>query len=119
MLTFDVDRQEPAATGVAGQVTGGIELVCSRCLESFTLPVASDFDLRYVPRAGSAGGEEQEVGEDDLTTAFYEEDQIDLGQLDSRAVPPGAADEAAVLGGLQGALPALRPESEYGHMPVQ
>ena len=51
---------------------------CSRCLEPFTLPVATDFDLRYLPRVDNTGDGEQEVEEDDLSTAFYDNDQIDL-----------------------------------------
>ena len=81
MLTFDVDRQEPGRYRVAGHVTGEIEMTCGRCLEAFTLPVAGEFDLRYVPRAENAGEDERELGEDDLTTAFYDEDRIDIGQL--------------------------------------
>ena len=80
-LSFDVDRQEPGRYRVAGQLTGELELTCSRCLEPFTLPVAADFDLRYVPRAENAGEGEQEVEEDDLSTSFYDDDQIDLSQL--------------------------------------
>ena len=64
-----------------GRLTGELELTCSRCLEPFMLPVATDFDLRYVPRVENAGEGEQEVEEDDLATAFYADDQIDLGQL--------------------------------------
>jgi DUF177 domain-containing protein len=81
MLTFDVDRQEPGRYRMVGRVNGEIELSCSRCLEPFTMPVAGSFDLRYIPRAENAGEGEREVGEDDLTTAFYDDDQIDLGQL--------------------------------------
>jgi uncharacterized protein len=81
MLTFDVDRQEPGRYKVAGHVNGELELTCSRCLEPFTLPVTSDFDLRYVPRTENVGEGEQEVREDDLTTAFYDDDQIDLREL--------------------------------------
>ena len=80
-LTFDVDRQETGRYRVAGHLTGEIELLCSRCLERFTLPVRADFDLRYVPRTENVGEGEQEVEEDDLTTAFYADDQIDLGEL--------------------------------------
>ena len=58
-----------------------LELTCSRCLEPFTLPVATDFDLRYVPRTENVGEGEKEVEEDDLATAFYSNDQIDLGHL--------------------------------------
>ena len=80
-LSFDVDRQEPGRYRVAGHLTGEIELDCSRCLEPFTLPMATDFDLRYVPRTENVGEGEREVEEDDLATAFYDEDQIDLGHL--------------------------------------
>jgi uncharacterized protein len=80
-LSFDIDRQETGRFRVVGHLTGELELTCSRCLEAFTLPVATDFDLRYVPRTENVGEGEQEVDEDDLTTSFYAHDQIDLGQL--------------------------------------
>ncbi len=80
-LSFDVDRQEPGRFRVAGQVTGEIELACSRCLEPFRMPIASDFDLRYVPRTENIGEGEREVEEDDLATAFYDAEQIDLSHL--------------------------------------
>jgi uncharacterized protein len=80
-LTFDVDRQEPGRYRVTGRVSGELAMACVRCLEPFTMPVAGSFDLRYVPRAENAGEGEREVGEDDLTTAFYDEDQIDLTEL--------------------------------------
>jgi uncharacterized protein len=50
-------------------------------VEPFTLPVAAEFDLRYQPHTANVGEGEREVEEDDLTTAFYENDQIDLGLL--------------------------------------
>jgi len=81
LLSFDIDRQETGRFRVAGHLTSELELTCSRCLEMFTLPVATDFDLRYVPRTENIGEGEKEVEEDDLTTAFYSDDQIDLGHL--------------------------------------
>ena len=80
-LSFDVDLQETGRYRVAGDLTGEIELTCSRCLETFALPVATEFDLRYVPRIENVGEGEKEVEEDDLATAFYSDDQIDLGHL--------------------------------------
>ena len=69
------------AFGVAGRVTARLELVCSRCLEPFEVPVDAAFDLRYVPQAENAGEGEQEIGEDDLATAFYREGMLDLIDL--------------------------------------
>jgi uncharacterized protein len=80
-LSFDIDRQEVGRYRLNGHVTGELELTCSRCLEPFTLPVTTDFDLRYVPQTENLGEGEREVEEDDLTTAFYADEQIDLGQL--------------------------------------
>jgi uncharacterized protein len=80
-LSFDIDGQETGRYRLSGRLTAELELTCSRCLESFTTPVATDFDLSYVPRAENAGEGELEVEEDDLSTAFYADDQIDLGQL--------------------------------------
>ena len=80
-LSFDVEGQDTGRYRVAGHLKGEIELSCSRCLEPFTMPVAADFDLRYVPRLENAGEGEKEVEEDDLATAFYADDEIDLGQL--------------------------------------
>ena len=59
-----------------------LELPCSRCLEPFTVPV--DAGVRPAVSAAhrrTAAEGEREIEEDDLTTAFYENDEIDLGQL--------------------------------------
>jgi len=79
-LAFDIlkDKRHFQLTGT---VTTMLELPCSRCLEPFTMPVDQTFDLRYQPHAQNTGEGEREIEEDDLTTAFYENDEIDLGQL--------------------------------------
>jgi uncharacterized protein len=81
-LAFDIfkDKQQ---FRLAGQVDTTLELPCSRCLELFAWPVHGTFDLRYQPHTAGADvkGDEQEIQEDDLTTAFYENDEIDLGLL--------------------------------------
>ncbi len=89
-LVLDVHRNRDAYR-VTGRVETRLRLECGRCLEPFEIPVASDFELRYVPAAGTAApghghagrGEdlEIEVAEDDLTTAFYQNDTLDLGEL--------------------------------------
>ena len=43
--------------------------------------VSTSFDLRYQPHSTNTGEGELEVEEDDLTTAFYRNDEIDLEQL--------------------------------------
>ncbi len=85
-LEMDVHK-DGEAYQVTGRVTTRLQLECGRCLEPFEIPVDSPFELRYVPlpmAVGEPGHQEdaeREVAEDDLTTAFYREDSIDLGEL--------------------------------------
>jgi len=89
-LAFDIFHPGAGAPGaskgkqqfrIVGDVKTTLELPCSRCLEPFRQPVDAHFDLRYQPHAANTGEDEREIEEDDLTTAFYENAEIDLGQL--------------------------------------
>lgn len=79
-LEFDIYKDKNTYR-LVGRVQTTLELPCSRCLEPFTTAVDAAFDLRYQPRSEATTGSEQEVQEDDFSAAFYENDQIDLGQL--------------------------------------
>jgi DUF177 domain-containing protein len=80
-LEMDVHK-DGEAYRVTGRVTTRLQLECGRCLEPFEITVNSPFELRYVPEVEpAADGAEREVAEDDLTTSFYKEDSIDLGEL--------------------------------------
>jgi len=79
-LAFDI-LKDKAHFQLIGTVRTTLELPCSRCVEPFLLPVENAFDLRYQPHAVNTGEGEREIEEDDLTTAFYENDQIDLREL--------------------------------------
>jgi uncharacterized protein len=79
-LAFDIFKGKQQFR-LVGRVQTTLELPCSRCLEPFTMPVDQSFDLRYQPHAHNTGEGEREIEEDDLTTAFYENDEIDLGHL--------------------------------------
>jgi uncharacterized protein len=79
-LAFDIHKDKQQFR-LAGSVQTTLELPCSRCVEPFVLQVDAQFDLRYQPHTANTGEGEREIEEDDLTTAFYENDVIDLGQL--------------------------------------
>jgi uncharacterized protein len=84
-LAFEIFKDK-AQYRLVGRTQTSLELPCSRCLESITVPVDTPFELRYQPHAPAAPGghgkdDEREIEEDDFGTAFYEHDQIDLGQL--------------------------------------
>lgn len=77
-LSMDLERVGPDAYRVTGRVTARLLLNCGRCLDDFELPVDAAFELRYVPVVDAAAEPEREIGEDDLTTAFYREGAIDV-----------------------------------------
>lgn len=66
---------------LVGRVQSTLALVCGRCLEEIALPVDLPFDLLYLPHQEHVGEDEVEVEDDDLTTAYYTDEEIDLGQL--------------------------------------
>jgi uncharacterized protein len=79
-LAFDIHKDRDLYR-LVGRVRATLQLACSRCLEAYAVPVDGAFDLRYLPQAANTGDEEREVEEDDLTTAFYRDEVIDLGDL--------------------------------------
>jgi len=62
---------------VRGNLTGQVELTCSRCLTSFRQPVAADFDLLLVPAPAAAAAEE-ELSAADLDVDYYTGEVVDL-----------------------------------------
>ena len=79
-LAFDIHKD-----GTQFHLVGGLQttlrLSCGRCLEPFPFPVDVTFDLLYLPHSENVGEGEAEVEDDDMTTAYYRDEQIDLGQL--------------------------------------
>lgn len=80
-LDFDIHKDH-ARFRLEGTARTELELSCSRCLESFRMPVDATFDVRYLPATEMESAEqEREVEEDDLETSYYRDDQIDLNEL--------------------------------------
>ena len=79
-LAFEVNKDKERFR-LVGTVVTELELPCSRCLETFRLPVNTSFDLRYHPASEMSQDEEREVEDDDLGTSYYRDDQIDLNEL--------------------------------------
>jgi DUF177 domain-containing protein len=74
-------RKDGRKFRLVGQVTTAIEVPCSRCLEPFTIPVASAFDLLFLPATAQTHDPERETGEEDVGVSFYEDAEIDLGDV--------------------------------------
>lgn len=79
-LLLDLHRDRETVR-VTGRVDTRLEMECGRCLEPFEIPVSSAFELHYVPHSDNTGDAEREIDEDDLTTAYYRDNTLDLGEL--------------------------------------
>jgi uncharacterized protein len=79
-LLLDIHKERDAFK-VTGRVETQLELECGRCLEPFEIPVRSTFELNYVPQSDNTGEGEQQIDDDDLTTAYYRDNTLDLGEL--------------------------------------
>lgn len=79
-LAFEIHKDKDRFR-LIGTVRTEFELSCSRCLESFRLPVDLAFDLRFLPASEMSTVTEREVPEEDLETSYYRDDQIDLNEL--------------------------------------
>ncbi len=64
-----------------GRVGTTMRSACGRCLEAFERPVDLKVDLRYLPQRANIGDGDLEIADNDLSTAFYRDAQIDLGHL--------------------------------------
>lgn len=74
VLHKDKDRYR-----LVGTVVTRLEVPCSRCLETFEVPVDAAFDFRYLPQA-LAGSRDEDPDHDPATT-YYKDDTLDLAQL--------------------------------------
>jgi len=66
---------------VKGNITAGINLECSRCLESFTLPIKTVYEYTFLPAEDMPGNEETELTGEDLGLSYYRNDTIDLDPI--------------------------------------
>ena len=79
-LEFEIHKDKDRFR-LQGRVRTELELTCSRCVEQYRFQVDAAFDQRYLPAAAASTDVESEVGEGDLETSYYSEDQIDLNEL--------------------------------------
>ena len=80
-LSMDIEKSGGHTFRVHGRLTTTLELECGRCLEPFVLPVASTFDLRYLPADANQGEGEHEIADEDLDAVYYREGSLDVIDL--------------------------------------
>ena len=66
---------------VKGNLKALLRLPCGRCLEEFTYPLSSTFQVTLFPAKETSPEEEVELSEDDMESNFYEGGEIHLSEI--------------------------------------
>jgi uncharacterized protein len=66
---------------LVGSLSATVRIECDRCLTPIIVPIDQSFDLLYVPPLGAGAQEEHELGDKDLSVAFYHNQTIDCDDL--------------------------------------
>jgi uncharacterized protein len=81
-VDFEADiHKDKAKVRLTGRVRTTLEVACSRCLETFAVPVDAPLDLLFLPASENSGEGEQAVEEDDIGVSYYRDDEIDLSEV--------------------------------------
>jgi uncharacterized protein len=64
-----------------GKVETTLRLTCVRCLNDFSFPISSSFDLTLSPLKKALAEEEVELKEGDMESNFFEGGQIHLSEI--------------------------------------
>ena len=79
-LVLDVHR-DGNGYRLTGRIRSVLKVPCCRCLEGYRQPVNIECNLLYVPFNQNKDTGEREVETEDLSTSFYTDQLLDLGQL--------------------------------------
>ena len=66
---------------LVGRLTTSLEVACSRCLEPLAVPVEAAMDLLFLPAVLPPHDGERETNDEDVGVSFYQNDEIDLGEV--------------------------------------
>ncbi|MEP6916837.1 MAG: DUF177 domain-containing protein [Acidobacteriota bacterium] len=80
-VSLDVEKVGKGIFRVIGHAATTLELECGRCVEPFEMPIDARWELRYAPAAVATAEPDREITEDDLTTAFYRDESLDVIEM--------------------------------------
>jgi uncharacterized protein len=66
---------------IEGQMSGGLRLICDRCIGMYRTPLRADFRVFVAVAPASDGGMEIELLEDDMDVHFTQGNEIDLADI--------------------------------------
>jgi uncharacterized protein len=66
---------------VKGDIRAAVVLACARCVQEFTLPIASEFEESFLLLKYAPAEEDTELADDDMDVSFLPEEGIDLRDI--------------------------------------
>jgi len=79
-MTGDLGKEEDGVS-FSGRIRTSAHLPCSRCLESYSLPLDLPFDLLYTTAPDAAKGADHRIDDDMVTRMHFDGARIDLKAL--------------------------------------
>ena len=73
LLEHRESNQQIADIRVRAAYSGSFEMLCARCVDPVTLPLAGDFDLIFRPQEADADSAERAITLDETEIGYYEE----------------------------------------------
>lgn len=74
-------RRDGKDVELQGEVHAKVEVVCGRCLQPVALPIAAEFNERFVRAVSWAAEEQHELQAEDLNIAVFDGEGIELNDL--------------------------------------
>jgi uncharacterized protein len=74
-------RKDQEKVRLVGRMQAVLELDCSRCLDSYQIPVDAPIDLMFLPGSANTGVAEREIEDEDIGVSYYHDDVIDLAEV--------------------------------------
>ncbi len=71
---------------LAGEVSGSVRLICSRCLKEFVFSFAEPVSVQLVPASLAPREDETQLGKDELDVRFFDEPVVELPELAAEQV---------------------------------
>ena len=101
---------------VRGHLEGQLALSCGRCLEPFTAPLETAFDLLLVPAPAGAAPEDEELSAAELDLDFYSGEIVDLEAIIREQIILMVPLKPLCPEDLPGPVPPLRGQSQPGDL---
>lgn len=82
----DVTRNAKDEISIHGQIRGGLQVFCDRCLEPFEFEIEPRFEVYLLPAGTISTASEEELAREQLDENYYRDPRISLADLMSEQI---------------------------------